>query len=1321
MAEEDKPGQPSPGSSRPTVRGSSIWRKLIQRNLRRTHEKVLDHGRLDPFRFLKEEEIKVFYSNHSPHPDRMIDNQIFARWAIEEALREYLADTPFEITGGIMLGKSVKMNTGKQKALQEITETIKAESQREIDAEDPNGPKETDSEVVQGVGTIAQCIIAASPNSLGPPVEASAMYLRMKKCGEYGRNKLAIWQSPLFPKLDGQEGRRGFLDNQITAIVWILSRFLGELPRLKIKRKELWDATKKRYIQEPETQIEKENREKLRGPKYFGGILADSMGLGKTLTTIATLDILASQRLNVPIEDGKARYRPILILTPNTTVATQWMDEINLIGSERGIKQIIISGHGFQKREDQKRDSRERGGQDRVCSLTRNEFDTAWPSSLSYVWDEDNFLAAKTVIIMSIDTFSGRTCSVLKDENGNETWTSTYADMRRRFSVVVIDEAYKVRNTATRNWKSVALLKRQFTLLITATPCQNHITDLLGPIQMLWDNPQGHLSEKGVLEDIQAIFTDPHDLRCLDNLSPRDDRYLIAGSPALLAKLIYKFRGSSPIDIQETRKFLKYFESLAILRRAPSSRLNVDWESTKQISLEGLLPTVDNYTVNIQRDEAIEKEYQEIHINLLIDYLKAVSNWRKTKKDADVKPVLCLHRLFQLAAASLDVHRLDKLFARNGFGTLSQDVHAMRKANVNFMHLSPFLLEKHDSKPKVALDYIKLAVRKSPILRYILYYIKENLLGRGPNGKIKKLLITEASPMLAYYYELVLQFLLIHCRTLHAGLSSEERRELIADFNSDSDHSCQVLIQMYTVGFAGSNLHKSCSQVIVASQAFSLSVQSQAVHRVIRVGQESDVTVHRLKVNNSFHSFRESRQVEKILPELGTRAQGSMNDVLVQVLNLFQSEIDEVWKTPEAQKLIADEDLISSPMANYEEPDSKRIKLEDGSAVQTEAAREQHIVRIKLPLKRKRERDEHDISTTGLFRRRRGDFLALKSRSDYYKEFKEFPMEVRGYFCHKKNNLRRMLSYGSEDNNATTRVWAVEDLNDSPVLERAMELILRIRLGANNIEMLPLPQIDFSLAPPRKLKELAGLLSETKAIEQDIQVAQDADAKKSKKDKGLAVLKVMNDRMPMHELEQMLKDNAFGNKYSKTPSSTSTAPRIMNEDSEAEEEDDDEKEDFTRDGSSQPRKFYADDDEKDDLWERLGAASGSGQVKTTIEDSDELTFLSSQPVRKAKDPSHNPSDLVNDESTRTKIKREDSVDSMTTFPNDGASRRKIKEESPERGVSNVARPSDSLTTDTHESIVIEISDDDDDWVRPVYRRIMGYTRSAVGYLTPGSS
>lgn len=612
-----------------------------------------------------------------------------------------------------------------------------------------------------------------------------------------------------------------------------MSRFLGKLPRLEFRAKNNWDPVKKRFIQPPESERQKFHRQKLRGPRYFGCILADSMGLGKTITTIACLDILIGQALNVKSEDGKPKYRPVLILVPNSTVATQWVDEIEQVGSRHSIKKIIISGNGVRKKRNQ----------DRTRILTCKEFVQNWPDSLKYVWDESNKEAARTVFVISIDAWSRRTCQArkkIKKENetdGDDYETfSTFTDAGRKFSIVVVDEAYKVKHATTGYWKSVALLERQFTLLVTATPCMNVLSDLLGPARLLWQSPQRYLKDEQpqTWNTIEGSYNGLADLEFLDREEPWNDLQLVASRPSLLTKLLETegFRGSSKSDIEQIRKYLKYFERLAILRRAPSSNIFWDWEETKTVALEGLLPNVDNFTVNIQPDHALEKAYQDSHIDLLIRYMYGIRNF---KKKADTTPIMATYRHFQLASASLDVFRLDKLFSLNGFGARAQDVRTMRKSNINFKHLAPFLLEPGDSEPIVALDYVKLAVRRSPILRYILHFVKENTLERGPTGKIKKLLITEASPMLAFYYELVLQLLLIHCKTLHAGLSQEERRELIASFNDDSDHSCQVMIQMYTVGFAGSNLHKNCSQVLVASQAHSLPVQWQTVHRVIRV------------------------------------------------------------------------------------------------------------------------------------------------------------------------------------------------------------------------------------------------------------------------------------------------------------------------------------------------------------------------------------------------------------------------------------------------------------------------------------------------------
>ncbi|OTB00674.1 hypothetical protein M426DRAFT_26374 [Hypoxylon sp. CI-4A] len=1274
MASESEPTKEVPHTHRPGIRKSHHWKRLIKENLTNGHQAYVIHGRFDPhMKFKDPEKIKEFYSNHSVHPSQIAQNQEFAKWAIEEALREYQPESSFRVTGNVMSGQSLDI------VPKELTDAVKAEAQEEIDNEDPNGPKPSaDVEVVQDVGSIAQAVISASPNSLGPPIEACASYLQMRKCGGWGDNKLTVWKSPLFPDLDYRDGRKGFFDNQITAVVWILSRFLGTLPRLKVKSPKYWDQETKKYIQPPETLIEREHRMKLRGPKYYGGILADSMGLGKTLATIASLDILANQRLNTVVEGGKARYRPMLILTPTLAIATQWVEEIEQMGSKRGFHQIIISGNGVQKKKEHRH---------HVSCLSTYEFTTKWPDKLSYVWDEDNFKAARTIIIMSIDTWSNRTCKVEGNSDG-QNWFSTFTEKGRKFSVVVVDEAYKIRQTATRNWKSVALIERQHTLLITATPCMNLLTDLLGPVRLLWQGAEKYLDSRTQgWEDMGQTYGTPQDLKRLEALPRWDDDQLVAGRPSVITKLIYRFRSNDQVSIQETRQYLKYFESLAILRRAPSSHLFVDWDQKKRISLEGLLPEVNNYTVNIQPDHKLEEAYQNAHVDLFIEYMEIIKARKNKSEDHKIlRSVLSIYRFLQMASASMDVLHIDKLLSMNGFGTKAEDVFEMRNANVDFMRLAPFLLSSHDPRPKVALDYVKLAIRKSPILRYILHYVKENVLGRGPNKKIRKLLITEASPILAYYYELVLQFLLIHCRTLHSGLSPDERRDLIADFNNDDDQSCQVLIQMYSVNFAGSNLHKSCSQVLVASQAYSLAVQWQAIHRVIRVGQRNKVDVHRLMVNNSFHQFRESRQIDKILPELGTRAQGSMNDILVRLLNLFQPEIDEAWKSPEAQRLMAEMSLVAVPTEDEEEdqPSTKRLKNMDGAAVETGATSQEFSAPLEAPSymlgKRKRDLLIAALRSKEFFRGDTRNFLAMKSRGDYYKEFKNFPFESKINFCYEKNSLRRMLSYGNLPDNSTKRIWTVRDLDDPAVLERAMELTLRIRLGTDSLSMLPLPQINFSLVSLKKIKKLRELLKDVQITDLDIQSAcEKSKSRKSVEDKT-GIFRQISDDMSNEEIDKLLKEDIVKGDSDSRRKSRKYAPaqeevHEANRDSNSKSDDDDDQS----------------DDEFDSVWDSEGDDDGpvaqskietpqaKEETKVEKEESDDHTNNSIEEVVK------------NDEAVNEpKIKQESPERVAVAIKTEPGTTDSIEEHRESEIISHIG----DVITVNHETITIGDSDND---------------------------
>ncbi|KAI1344895.1 P-loop containing nucleoside triphosphate hydrolase protein [Xylariaceae sp. FL0016] len=1133
----DAPAEFKPSNTLGTIRKTKGVTEKIRSELLTPREGGLlrrgKDARWDPHsRFnYDEEEVSRFYSGY---PMRQMtglrDQEAFAKFAIEKVLSE-LPKQSIQITGQAMQSESVTLNMDYSRELRELIHDVQAEGHHDVNNEvttTSRDAKDHDNEIVQIVGATAEAIISASVNSLGPPVKACAAYLKMKQCDTHGRNHLPIWRSPLFPSLDREEDRKGLLDTQITAICWILSRMFGRLPKLRFRDP---DTGESRH--NLETAQEREHRDKLRGPKYFGGLLADSMGLGKTLTTVALMNLLVSQNLNVrPGVDGKDKYYPMLLLVPNVPVAIQWVDQIEEVIDNYTIRHIVVSGNGLPRVEK---------GQRRTVLLDAREFDS-WPPGLDYMWNENDSRAARTIIIMPIDTWAGRTC----EREADGKFSSSFTQLGRKFSLVVVDEAHRVKNINTRNWKSVANLDRQFTLLITATPCINTLTDLIGAAMLLWKVPKQHLIDSGLWSSVEHEFRSLEDLKRLDSLELWEDRWLVAGNPAILAKVLAKGKGNGNHDIEKTRKYLKYFESLAILRRSPGSHLPSGWgRRTSHVSLEGLFPAVENYTVNIQPSDDFDLEYQEAHVDILLDYMKGVTEWglhtgrrsSKVKKQEDedyTRGLTTCRRLFQIAASSMDMYRLNRLLTINDFGTLSTHVGVMRQQGVNFVRLAQFIVQPGEREPKTCVEFLNLAVKRSPVLQYILRYIAEKIISRQGSEPIRKLLIIENVPMLAFFYELVLELLGFNCQTLHSDLPNDQRKELIDSFNSNAKESCQIMIQMYTVGFAGTNLHQNCHRVLVAAQAHSLPVQWQAIHRVIRVGQTRDVSVHRIKVNNSYHSYIESRQVEKMLPELGSRARNPMKDVMVRLLNLFQSEVDEAWQSRRGQMLSKEKRLVSNKASDiaeykrYEEPAKKRIKLkqetgarvksEDTSGDESESQSEQSSNNSsddELPdlaylaaesLKRKRHAkilkkelghagwavESDDMST------HEEVFFALKTRGEYFEEFKGLPRNAKSFFDHSLNDLRRLMSYGRPNRSNISRRWAVKDLDDTAVLERALELMLRIRLGTGNIPMLPHPQIDFSRAPTEKRAALFKMLAECTRTGHDFETAMESKPTKSK-------------------------------------------------------------------------------------------------------------------------------------------------------------------------------------------------------------------------------
>lgn len=227
---------------------------------------------------------------------------------------------------------------------------------------------------------------------------------------------------------------------------------------------------------------------------------------------------------------------------------------------------------------------------------------------------------------------------------------------------------------------------------------------------------------------------------------------------------------------------------------------------------------------------------------------------------------------------------------------------------------------------------------------------------------------------------------------------------------------------------------------------------------------------------------------------------------------------------------------------------SKRVKLEDGTFAETEAtdkdsaegAKDSFMLRPATKRTLDEFKDSASFDCKGYFGTSY-EFIALKPRKKYYEEYKKYPEALKTHFSSKKNSLRRMLSYGRP---WEERVWEVEDLDNPAVLERAMELMLRVRLGSQAVEMLPYPLIDFSLVAPEKRERLEQILAGLDVIDQDIEEASEEGSKSKHKNRldALGIRGIRPD-MSLSERDKYFDDTTAGG-------STSTTKRLEKEERE---------------------------------------------------------------------------------------------------------------------------------------------------------------------------
>lgn len=82
----------------------------------------------------------------------------------------------------------------------------------------------------------------------------------------------------------------------------------------------------------------------------FGGVVADEMGMGKTIVSISCA------RANPLHRDERGKYAPTtLVILPNVTIALQWREEIRRHCGEDNLSVIYSLGKGQSLRDEVKR------------------------------------------------------------------------------------------------------------------------------------------------------------------------------------------------------------------------------------------------------------------------------------------------------------------------------------------------------------------------------------------------------------------------------------------------------------------------------------------------------------------------------------------------------------------------------------------------------------------------------------------------------------------------------------------------------------------------------------------------------------------------------------------------------------------------------------------------------------------------------------------------------------------------------------------------------------------------------------------------------
>ncbi|ODQ77750.1 hypothetical protein BABINDRAFT_163150, partial [Babjeviella inositovora NRRL Y-12698] len=377
----------------------------------------------------------------------------------------------------------------------------------------------------------------------------------------------------------------------------------------------------------------------------------------------------------------------------------------------------------------------------------------------------------------------------------------------RGFNVVVYDEGHMLKNSSSERYVKLMKLRASFRLLLTGTPLQNNLKELVSLLAFIL--PDLFVDKK---EDLQGIF---------DQKAKTTDEYAGDYNPLLSQQAISKARTMMTPFVLRRRKD-------QVLKHLP--------QKTRETVYCEMLPIQQGIYDKLVREAAEVRAERDARKGLTPSALAQLNKTSPLPSSTNI--------IMQLRKASLHPLLFRSLYTDDRVRQMARAIMnepEYVEANQDYIFedmcvMSDFELNRLCAKFPFTLAEFELAEKDYTESSGKVAKLREILPGIVQNGD--RILIFSLFTAMLDILERVLQAMDYKFLRLDGSTAVDERQDLIDEFYEDK--SIKVFLLSTKAGGFGINL-VCANHVVIFDQSFNPHDDRQAEDRAHRVGQVSEV------------------------------------------------------------------------------------------------------------------------------------------------------------------------------------------------------------------------------------------------------------------------------------------------------------------------------------------------------------------------------------------------------------------------------------------------------------------------------------------------